>query len=957
MMKTRNRLFGWILAATMLLLLQTGPAPCQTASLLSNEYLRAEFSGTQLAALVDLQSGFRVSFSGEAFSLGLSGKRIESSALSGAQAAGTRQKISFIYELLQYKLTVNYELKPGARFLSKQLIVTPVAGEDYHIDEIEAFTAAIEPAAREELPVPPPPARTVGNWATLYRYKPEGAATAAQGFGMFLLYQNPFNVWKKNGSVLSASYVADMDWKPAYGPFQSDPLCIGLYPLSGNRFPATAVPEWTFVPDYSKYLAENRQIDMAEADALVACVRAHLLYRPKQSVRIHVPWCENDYQIDVAAPEGWSEFKRIIDRAVELGCQYTLFTPANSELSSLKENRDAWGWENLLFFAMGQKIRKGEWDPAKDRIPPALQRALDYAAAKKIKLVSYSYPSLPFMQDPEWTRWAAGKVGGYNGPDMGLRTFQDWWVGKLVDFARATGAGGYSFDHWWIAYDNASSKYAQWNGCRRILEMLRQRLPDIVIDGRQQYMNFGPWTWLAGTYPHPSLTDEQPESFVSFPDLHTDRVSANRQRFAAWVYRMQRFCPPEILPGFMTHQTERSDAKKVMRRDRFRPRDWDVLGWQFSVLSSIATAPFNHVVDYIPARDPDEFKALSENDKRWFRDWLNWTDENMEILEHVKPIIGPPMIGRVDGTAACSGDRGFVFLFNPNYRQLDAEFTLDAAIGLERGTQFIIEELYPEKGLLAGHPQDGLWRAGARVVLPLRANQARVLQIRPLDTVVQPILFNVRGKATLSGAKLALSYVDGETGTRRDIVVRLPGKSKIESLTVNGTPLPHQQTVTAVTAHIAFAGDAFTRGQPLWAYDAAFAGGTIKAAFKIPRRIFDQLKTRQQNWPVPYTEDDLIATWLGSHRLFLYAHAAEPDDTKDLAMTIDGKPAEVKKAYNNIYGNRKTNFLGWYVDVSALEPDKEHILEVAVPPMAAGRFQGLFFENVEPEFTQAIVKK
>ena len=184
---------------------------------------------------------------------------------------------------------------------------------------------------------------------------------------------------------------------------------------------------------------------------------------------------------------------------------------------------------------------------------------------------------------------------------------------------KATGAGGYSFDHWWIAYDNASSKYAQWDGCRRILETLRQRIPEIVIDGRQQYMNFGPWTWLAGSYPHPSLTDEQPGSFVSFPDLHTDRVSANRQRFAAWTYRMQRFCPPEILPGFITHQTERHDAKKVMRRDRFRPRDWDVLGWKFSLLSSIGTAPFNHVVDYIPARDPDEFRAFSEADQRWFR--------------------------------------------------------------------------------------------------------------------------------------------------------------------------------------------------------------------------------------------------------------------------------------------------------------------------------------------------
>jgi hypothetical protein len=473
-------------------------------------------------------------------------------------------------------------------------------------------------------------------------------------------------------------------------------------------------------------------------------------------------------------------------------------------------------------------------------------------------------------------------------------------------------------------------------------------------------MNFGPWTWLAGTYPHPSLTDEQPESFVSFPDLHTDRVSGDRQRFAAWTYRMQRFCPPEILPGFITHQTERSDAKKVMRRDRFRTRDWDGLGWKFSLLSSIGTAPYNHVVDYIPARDPDEFKAFSEEDKRWFRNWLDWTDDNMPTLSHVKPILGPPMIGRIDGTAACTGDHGFVFLFNPNYRKLGAEFSLDETIGLERGAQFILEELYPEKGLLHGNRQNGIWKLGEKVLLEMGGNQAVVLQIRPVESAVlavQPLLFNARGKPTVAANRLALSYVDGEFGSEREMVVRIPGKSKIESTTVNGTPVSFQQVGNVVTTRVAFAGEAFSQSQPLWNYDAAFAGGTIKASFKVPQRIFDQLRKRQQAWPVPYTEDDLIATWLGSHRLLLFIQIAEPDDSKEVAITIDGKAIPALKAYNNIYGNNKRNFLGSYVDVTFLEPGKEHSIEVTVPPLPAGRFQGLFFENVEPEYTQAIAIK
>ena len=33
---------------------------------------------------------------------------------------------------------------------------------------------------------------------------------------------------------------------------------------------------------------------------MTRCVDAFVLFRPQKSLRVHVPWCENDYQIDVA---------------------------------------------------------------------------------------------------------------------------------------------------------------------------------------------------------------------------------------------------------------------------------------------------------------------------------------------------------------------------------------------------------------------------------------------------------------------------------------------------------------------------------------------------------------------------------------------------------------------------------------------------------------------------------
>ena len=47
------------------------------------------------------------------------------------------------------------------------------------------------------------------------------------------------------------------------------------------------------------------------------------------------------------------------------------------------------------------------------------------------------------------------------------------------------------------------------------------------------------------------MSDEQPGSWMFYEaDLHTDRLSANKQRQVAWAYRQLEFCPAEVLPGF-----------------------------------------------------------------------------------------------------------------------------------------------------------------------------------------------------------------------------------------------------------------------------------------------------------------------------------------------------------------------------------------------------------------------
>jgi hypothetical protein len=935
------------------------PASAAQTETLDNGAVTATFEDGALVRLRSATTNRVLELTGDSATLVINGEKF---AAPGRRLIATERwpdGIAFKYEAGDKQLQIVYELKPGWQFLSKQIRLTLPADAMCRVEAAEVLRASVKtPIAREYK-------ASNGSGAVFLRL---GETNSPPEFGVFLAMQNPFLKWERKDGQMAMAYSPEIEWRAAYGPFESDRVCLGLYDLTGVEFPARNLREWQYVPEPEQAFANHPLLDMAEFDAVTRCVDAFVLYRPQKSLRVHVPWCENDYQIDVAKPEGRAEWKRILDQCAAVGVEHSLFTPANSEVAPLKDNADAWGWECCLWLGLGQKIRKGEWNIASDPIPPSIQEILDYAKSKKVRLVAYAYPTLGWKQNPEWTAWCGGKTGGYVGADTGVRSFQDWFVDQLVAFQQRTGISGYSFDHWWIAYEptkegfQPTSKYAQWYGCRRILEELRRRIPDVVIDGRQQYQWFGPWTWLGGSYPHPTTNDEQPGSFENFPDLHFSRVSGDRQRWATWYFHMEQFTPWEIVPGYMTHQTPRNDPQGQCVRDRaFHVRDWDYLGWRYSVISSIGTAPFNHVVDYLPARDEAEFKHFRPEDQRWLRQWMDWTDEHRATLRHLRPIIGPPALGRVDGTAAIRGDRGFVFLFNPNYRPLDAQFTLDASIGLtsgeERGDGFVLRELYPRRGRLLGQSERGPWRRGDQVSLPIKGPEAMVLEVVPDSAVQLPALLGAAGQAALDGESLTLTGIEGDVGTTVALTVLLPSGQKVTSLRVNGRPwTSFAQRDDRLMLSVPLAGAPFAHCQQIGSYDRDFSGTTFRSEFTIPQRVFAQLAARRQAWPIPYTDDDLLATWRGPHRLLLYIHIADPDDKWTVGLTLNGQPVELKRAYSDVYPlGRERTFTGFYADVSSLKPDTRYTVEASLPAgLQPGQFQGLFFENVEAEVTSEL---
>ena len=931
---------------------------------LTNENIAATFGWKGLSSLADRKSNDVVNLDDDQFSITLDRIRFESAELRPKIAQNSSDTITYSYESQGYTVNVVYRLLPEWTFVSKELQVAKAPHNSYLVHSVEPLHVSIGqpilsvftpgtylPQFGDDKQVPNRlPTKQFGEFL---RFR--------QSQGLMLVVQNPFLEVSDEGQKVSISYQPEMMWNAAWGVFKSDISCIGRYRLSDHRIPRTMVPEWRVPP--SSVVDDGA--DYNEIRAFTDCVNAFLVSPSPKPISIEVGWTLNDYQIDVSKPEGQAEYKRIIDMTADLGIHTLLYAPANYDLAKIADDADDWNWEHVLWLGLGQKIREGKWNIENSNIPQSITDMLNYAKSKHVGLLAYVYPSLPFSQDSHWLRKDSNKPEKNAYAALSSREFQDFLIHSLLVFKRRTGIAGYSFDYTFLNVPGTSS-YSQWWGWRRVMESLRKGEPSIIIDGRQTYQTYGPWSWLGGSYPHPTGNDEQPESFQPYPDLHFDRVSANRERFVDYWYRNYQFAPERLVPGYITHQTERSmnmhsegssDGGRTtvkMMYTGYRQRDWDYLGYRYSLISSIATGGWNSVVDMIPARDQEEFGNFSSSDKAWIRHWLGWADANAEFLLNTRTILGQPAIGKVDGTSALVRDHGYLFLFNPNYKVVGADFQLDARIGLASGTNFTLRELYPSGGTPLGKPSAGVWNYGDHVHLDLQGTSATVLEVTPMSMPAsKPVVFNAVGAdvyAHVSGSELIVDHVSGEPGSENEIGVLLPNNEPVKNVVVNGTGVQFQQTGHYITAKVKFAGRSFTHSQQVQLVQGE---NKLSGTFSVPNRILSQLSERKKHWPIPWTSEDYETTWLAPERLLLFVQIAEGKDTEEPTIKMDGHPLHLKNAYSSVR-RHSPSFVGFYADVSDIEPDVEHTMEVELPNLRLGQFQGVFFDNVEPEYTEKL---
>jgi hypothetical protein len=779
--------------------------------------------------------------------------------------------------------------------------------------------------------------------------------------GLFYAWKNPFayytiNVAESTTTVLS-HYELSMPTVDSLGtPYETEGIVVGGYALVADWAVGSSnnmnQKDGHNMAIYSIGGIRDGTLNYAERRTFTRCVEAFLEGPARtEPVKTVVGWDSNDYQMDVSTEFGFNEYRRLIDRLSQLGISHIIYGPCNNAVSTIKNSTDDWHWEEVLWLALGEDIRQGYWTPGVDALPPTVQAMLDYAESKHVKLMAYVYPPLGYRADGD-SAWIY-----YRGQTAWATTaspeFQVYLSNMLITFAKQTNLGGFAFDYNSFTDPNHST-YSQWRGWHHILALVRAALPDIVMDHRQNSHQYGPWSWLQGSYAEPIQGDENPETYgIIAPSLHTDHVAADDLRRTTYNYRQYNFAPPARTPGFIGHQTERSTPNGTLAFWDNYIRDFDLIGFPYSLLSNIASAGLNLVHCMLPARDQSELNLLPKSTLAFWSYWLQWADEHVEHLYNAIPILSQVELFSVDGWSLMSNDghNGYIFFFNPNYPQMNTTFTISPSIGASTPNTstyyWFLNQIYPVTKTLF---QIQYYQ---QVTLTLDGDSASVYElVYSKLPPVAPLVIGVNANAIVSGSTLEIWNVFDEAGTSHNVDVWV-GSDQVMSIakvTVNGDSVAFSVNNDRIhlESPIVIPSLYIPRAAQLGALPShSFNGGIFNATFSVSDEYLSQLALRKQIYPVDWTADELPVGWLAPARSLIFISIASPNDSWQVGVSIDGTPLTVYKCYNTRHPN-SGRFMGFFVDVSGmLNSNQQHTLSVSLPSMNQGQFIGLFLDNVE----------
>lgn len=702
--------FAWL--AVYSLAEAQGPLVLENACL----GLRFERSTGTLAAIHNKLTGEVYQITGDRFAIEAVDFRLEFADAKLTLLAQQGHAVKIRYQRDGVTVDVTYTLAPDRHFAEKQVEVT-----------------RDRPYGMKKVVLSRPAFSGDGLRMIAYRYPKYGRSPGAeptctffgrtsQG-GLFTGVEVPFDASSLDGQRVTLSYGPSLKVK-AGEKLACEPVYFGVYHRKPGEVEKSGVPFRQPSHAHTAVQAETpEELPLpSESDAMVAMTSA-ILGPPRfglvpmacgwHSEMTTGPYTEQSVEADMKS----------LDFLAQCGIDWV-------------SDSHPWGGETEKMNALREN---DHYQPG-----PLVRKFLDHSAKVGVKVVMWSsmnkthaWSSLgkPFRLDkPEWLmdagagppkdapawRKKAGGVLNAAGNCFANRPFFEW-----LDRINLEGMAAGQYKSWamdgdffggggWyttiVPVDCQSNQHDHLPGdsnyaCQRALAQLtanvRQRYPQTYIFMCRPPMDLGVWS-LRNVDADFTLLETGTGKNLEAGDLIRtwSRVRVHRDFFPHYLDQ------PLLFPS-------RAGAEH-------KPSNWPSEHIDYIMLSALSSSP--NQLYYMPTKT-----GIPDKDKAEIRKWLDWGRKNIEYLKVRKDLPDWPGAGRVDGSAHVVGDRGLVFLFNPNDKPLAGEFALtEESIGLKGSGSFQLTHEYPKPGrTLTGRSGETVrWEVPARAAAVLRIQKA-----------------------------------------------------------------------------------------------------------------------------------------------------------------------------------------------------------------------------------------
>lgn len=418
-----------------------------------------------------------------------------------------------------------------------------------------------------------------------------------------------------------------------------------------------------------------------------------------------------------------------------------------------------------------------DWGP-NDPDEKEVDRLMAVARSHHVRMGDYSGSSSVFcahyneyrngLNKPEWLiRAPDGQVGG--GFCFGNANFVDWYAQRVTMTCKRFGFEVHILDFLDIRPCHATdhghpagrdSLYHQVAGLDRLLKAINATSPEMMT-----WSNSGNWGELlpkiAWSNPNLYLTDP----FIATPwqGLNMTRLLDDARREQMVSLHYSRFIPYRFL----------TNCQYFFSQNSIVP---DIRNFEYGALSTLAVTPNLCLAEIRPWLDRMP-EADRERVAAFYRRWIGLVRDNFRLWTTTYSAGENPGMGAVEIYAHADGDRGFIFVVNPQYWDRTVRIPLDKTLGFRGAGRCEVAELYPIERLRLT-PDGPTAALGSALTMTVPAQQVLVLQVRPApERIESPRLYELPGTIESNG-DVQVVKTHGPQGRSERFAVVLPAGAK-----------------------------------------------------------------------------------------------------------------------------------------------------------------------------------